>query len=76
MQADMVLEKEQRVLHFDPKATRRRLSPQVARRRVSKPTPTVTHFLQQCPTYSTKATPPNSVTLYRPSIHTHKSMDA
>jgi hypothetical protein len=35
---------------------------QTARRRVSKPTLTVTHFLQQSHTYSDKATPPNSVT--------------
>jgi len=34
----------------------------VIRRRVSKPNPTVTHFLQQGHTYSNKTTPPNSVT--------------
>jgi hypothetical protein len=38
---------ELRVLHLVPKANRRRLAPQAARRRISKPTPTVTHFLQQ-----------------------------
>jgi hypothetical protein len=32
----------------------------VARRRVSKLIPTMTHFLQQSYTYSIKATPPNS----------------
>ena len=40
MQADMVLEKELRVLHLDLKATRRRLT-KAARRMVSKPIPTV-----------------------------------
>jgi hypothetical protein len=33
---------------------------QTARRRISRPTPTVTHFLQH--TYSNKAIPPNSAT--------------
>jgi len=37
--------KELRVLPLDPKADRRLL--QASRRRVSKPAPTVTHFLQQ-----------------------------
>jgi hypothetical protein len=32
----------------------------VARRKISKPTPTLTHFLQQNHTYSNKVTPPNS----------------
>jgi hypothetical protein len=35
---------------------------QAAKRKVSKPTPTVTHFLQQGHTYYNKATPPNNVT--------------
>jgi hypothetical protein len=34
------------VLHLVPKQDRRRLSPQTDRRRVLKPTPTVTHILQ------------------------------
>ena len=37
---------------------------------VSKPTPTVTHFLQQDHTYSKKATPPNSATLWTKHIQT------
>ena len=32
------------------------------------------HFLQQGHTYSNKATPPNSVTPYKPMIQTHESM--
>jgi hypothetical protein len=44
-QADMVQE-DLRLLHLVPKANRRDC-PQAARRRVSKPTPTVTHFSQQ-----------------------------
>jgi hypothetical protein len=42
----MVLE-ELRVLHLVLKTNRRRLKTQAARRRVSKPVPTVIHFLQQ-----------------------------
>jgi hypothetical protein len=52
----MRLEKELRVLHLYLKATRRGLAFQASRRRVSKPTPTVTHFLSQGHT-SSKATP-------------------
>jgi hypothetical protein len=47
MQADMVLEKELRVLHLDSKATRTDCFLQATRRRPPKPTHTVTHFLQQ-----------------------------
>ena len=62
---------ELRVLHLVPKANRRRLADShVARRRVLKPTPTVTHFLQQGHTYSNKATPPNSATLWANPIQT------
>jgi hypothetical protein len=50
----MVLE-EIRFLHIVPKVNRR-LSFQAARRRVSKPTLTVIHFLQQGHSYSNKAT--------------------
>ena len=35
---------------------------QVAKGRISKPTLTVTYFLQQGHTYSNKVTPPNSAT--------------
>jgi hypothetical protein len=45
MQADMVLEKELRVLHLDPQATGRDCLRQAARR-ISKPISTVTPFLQ------------------------------
>jgi hypothetical protein len=43
---------ELRVLHLVLKAKKSRLAHQAARRRVSKSTPTVTHFLQQGHTYS------------------------
>jgi hypothetical protein len=43
---------------------------QAVRRRVSLPTPTVTHFLQQSHTYSNKATPPNSATSWAKHIQT------
>jgi hypothetical protein len=55
----MVLEKELRVLHLDLKT---------ARRRLSKPTPTMTHLLQQGHSYSNKAIPPNSATSCEASI--------
>jgi hypothetical protein len=42
----------------------------------SKPTSIVSHFLQQGHSYSNKATPPNSATLYEPSIQIHESMRA
>jgi hypothetical protein len=50
---------EMKVLYLVLKANRGRLA---SRKRVSKPTPTVTYFLQQGPTYSTKTTPPNYTT--------------
>jgi hypothetical protein len=43
---------------------------QPARGSVSKPTPTVRHFLQQGHTYSSKATPPNSATPWVKHIQT------
>jgi hypothetical protein len=43
----MVLEKELRVIYLYPAATRRKLDPQAARRKVSKPLLQWTHFLQQ-----------------------------
>jgi hypothetical protein len=43
---------------------------QEARRRDSKPIPTVTHFLQQGHTYSNKATVPNSATPWTKHIQT------
>jgi hypothetical protein len=60
---------ELRVLHLVPKANRR-LTPQAARRRVSKPTPTVTHFLQQGHTYSNKTSPLNSAAPWAKHIQT------
>jgi hypothetical protein len=41
----------------------------------SKPASTVTHFLQQSHTHS-KATPPNSPTLYGPNIQTYETLGA
>ena len=49
VQADTELEKEKTDI-------------QAAKRRLSKPNPTVTHFLQQGHTHSQKATPPSSAT--------------
>ena len=57
--ADVGLE-EMKVLHLESKGRQEKTGFHVARMRVSKPTPTVTHFLQQGHTYSNKATPPNS----------------
>jgi hypothetical protein len=45
------------------------------RRRQSKPTPTVIHFLQQGHTYSNKATSPNGIPPCGPSIQMHKAME-
>ena len=42
----------------------------MVRRRVSLPTPTVTHFLNQGHTYSNKATPSNSTTSWAKHIQT------
>jgi hypothetical protein len=42
------------------KGKQEKTSSEATRKRVSKPTPTVTHFFQQGHTYSNKATPPNS----------------
>jgi hypothetical protein len=61
---------EQRVLHLVLKANRRRLNPQAARRRFSKPIPPVTHLLQQGHTHFNKATPPNSTTPWAKHIQT------
>jgi hypothetical protein len=41
-----MVQEELRVLHLHQKAVRK-LASQAGRRRISKPTPTVTHFLQQ-----------------------------
>jgi hypothetical protein len=59
MQAETVLETELSVVLLDPTAARRAIF-QVAKRRVSKPTPTGTDFLQQGYTYSNKTRYPNS----------------
>ena len=75
MQAGMVLEKELRVLHIDPKEAEGGCVSHWHRRPQSLP-PTVTHFLQQGHTYSNNATPPNSAPPYGRSIETHKSMEA
>jgi len=49
-----MVQEELRVQHLVPMANRRRQTPQAGRRRVSKPTPAVTHFLQQGHIYSTR----------------------
>jgi hypothetical protein len=69
MQEDMVLEKELRVLHLDPKAARRRLIPHWADLKAHPHSP-------QRHTSTDKATPPNSATSCGPSIQAHESMGA
>jgi len=58
IQADMVLEKEIRVLHLDLRAARKKTPhclPEVElEHKVSKPIPAAVHFLQQGHTYSDK----------------------
>jgi hypothetical protein len=61
---------ELRVLPLVLKAARRRLASRQLGLRVLKPTPTVTHFLQQGHIDSNKATPPNSATPWAKHIQT------
>jgi hypothetical protein len=71
MQVGMVLEKELRVLHLDPKAAGGDCVTHWAEPehiRDLKSVAPVTHFFQQGHTYSNKATPPNSATLYEQNI--------
>jgi hypothetical protein len=49
---------------------------QSSRRRVAKPNPTVTHFLQHRHSYSSKATPPNITSPVVKHIQTHDFMEA
>ena len=82
LQVDMVLEKDLKILHLDPKVSRRRLSSIDSQEKAFfyivcnlnigalKPTPTVTHFLQESHTYSNKVTPPNSATPWAKHIQT------
>jgi hypothetical protein len=60
-----------KVLHLHLKAANQNTGFQAARMKVLKPTPTVTHLLQQghtYHTYSNKATPSNSATLWAERI--------
>ena len=66
----MALEMELSVLHLVLKETKRRLTPKGARRRVLKPSPTVTHFLQEGHTHPNKATPPKSASPWAKRIQT------
>lgn len=79
VQADMVLEKELRVLYLYLKATGHWVYFE-HRRETSKPIPTVTYFRQQGHIYSNKSTPPNSATLCElmgtNSIQYHRSAHA
>ena len=78
MQADMVLEKQLRILHLDPQAAGDCV-PHWAwfeHKETSKPALTVTYFLKQGHTWSKKAIPPNIATFYGPSIQTHESVGA
>jgi hypothetical protein len=56
----MVLEKELRALSFVVRQMEEEVGFQATRRMIMKPTPTVTHFLQQGHTYFNKVTLPNS----------------
>jgi hypothetical protein len=59
----MVLEKDLRLLHLDPKESRRELISEGKQEGFSEsPPPRVTNSLQQGHTYSIKAIPPDSVT--------------
>ena len=51
-------------VHIDQKATGRTVTLSKVKQKELKACPIVTHFLQQGPTYSNKATLPNSATLY------------
>jgi hypothetical protein len=64
IQADIVLEKEQRVLHLDPKASRRSAFQQSVefKLRTSKLTPMMKHFHQQGHIYSNRAKPSSTAT--------------
>jgi hypothetical protein len=57
-----MVQEELRVLHLHLKAAKWKTDFQAAMVRVLKPTPTVTHLLQQDHTHSNKATPSNSAT--------------
>jgi hypothetical protein len=72
MQADLMLEKELRILYLDLKGET--VSHIEYSRSIGdlRATSTVTHFLQKGLTYFKKAIPPNSVTAYGPSIQTHE----
>ena len=52
-----MVQEELRVLHLHLKAAKWKTDFQAAMVRVLKPTPTVTHLLQQGHTYSNRATP-------------------
>ena len=67
-QADVVLEKELRVLHLDPKHQEERMSHWAWLKLLkSQSLAQVTGFLQQGHIYLNKATSPNSATPYGPS---------
>ena len=61
---------ELRVLHLVLKGNQKKTGFQAARRRVSKTTPKVTHFLKQGHTHSNKTTPPNRATPWAKRIQT------
>ena len=72
VQADMVLEKELRVLYLNLQESLCATLGIAGVWETSKTTPpTVTYFLQRGHTYSNQATPPSNVTSYGPSIQTY-----
>jgi hypothetical protein len=71
-----MLEKELRVLHLDLKAVRKSVSSTLVEleKMPSKPTPKVSHFLQQGHIYFKNETSPNNVSPCEPNIKRHWSM--
>jgi hypothetical protein len=67
-----------RILHLDPMVARKGLShsPDLGMHMRLKGYLHMNYFLQQGLTYSSKATVPNSVTPYGPSIQIHEFMGA
>ena len=78
IQADMVLEKELRVLHLDLQTSYGDCVPHWAEleHKTLKPTSTVTHFFQLGQTLFNKFTTSNIATFYGLSIQIHDSVRA
>ena len=77
IQADMMLEKELRVLllYLETAEEGCHNGPGMRTYKTSKPAPAVAQFLQQAYTYCNQATPLGSTTPHGTSIETHESME-